>query len=78
MASSQDLSLPGDEPAATRLAWLLGAHPLTRQALARLAWLVPAYAFSCAVLGMASWMGLMPGWKVILLAACSFSMSSKA
>ncbi|HIV71809.1 MAG TPA: diguanylate cyclase [Candidatus Aquabacterium excrementipullorum] len=73
MASSHDLPLPGDEPAATGLVWLLGTHPLTRQALARLAWLVPAYAFSCAVLGMASWMGLMPAWKIILLATGSFS-----
>lgn len=72
MPLSHDPSPSGADDASAPSAWLLGTHPLTRQAIGRLAWLIPPYGFSCSVLGVAVFMGLLPGWKVSLIAALSF------
>lgn len=73
MSISHDLPMPGGEGAPAPWAWLLGTDPLTRQAIHRLGWLLPPYVFSCSVLSIGALMGLLPGWKVAVLATFSFS-----
>lgn len=72
-SSHDDPSLPGGAYPTAAWSWLLGTAPLTRQAIKRLGWLLAPYGFSCSVLGIGVLMGLLPGWKVALLASCSFT-----